>query len=64
MRQKSGGRFIYIVTQTHTQLEGDEITENFFVCDSSKLNLKNFCSKRHAEKVRKTIATKNYAKTM
>ena len=56
-------RFIYMVTGTHAQLQGDEITEDLFVCDSIQSNLNNFCSERHAAKARKTKA-ENYAETM
>ena len=52
-----------MVTGTHAQLQGDEITEDLFVCDSIQSNLNNFCSERHAAKARKTKA-ENYAETM
>ena len=32
-----------MVTQNHTQLEKDKITDDLSVCDSSEPNLKNFC---------------------
>ena len=47
-------RFIYKVTRCHTQLKGDEITEDLSVCDSSEPNLKNFCGKRR-RKPRRTM---------
>ena len=34
-----------MVTQSHTQLKEDEITEDLSVCDSSEPNLKNHCGK-------------------
>lgn len=58
MHQKWG--FIYIATQSHTQLKVDEITEYLFACHGSEPNLKNFCGKKHAVNALNSQAMKHY----
>ena len=53
---------IYMVTQRR-QKKKTKTTEDLSVCDSSELNWKNYCGKRHAANAWKTKAMQNYVKT-